>query len=140
VKIPATQLLKVEDFKDQKGWISPMFYILNRFISSCIAAVNGDLQFGENITGMEHVFDFTFQSTAATFPQQFKWTINRRPNAFQIVSAEEDGESVILLAVLEYTAEGFIRMTSAVIIDTVAPGLVALNAGSRYVVRVRVSP
>lgn len=139
MRIPPTQSLKVEDFPEQKKWIAPMFYVLNKFFSGVIAAINGGIEFGLNIAGQEHVFDFTYQSAAATFPLQFRWTLLKKPQTFQVVACSEDGSSAILLADLEYTTEGFVRLNTAVRV-TSAPAIAALNVGSRYTIRVRCTP
>lgn len=138
-KIKATQRLIVEDFPDQKDWIPKLFYIVNRFITDVITAVNGGLTFGENITGTEKLLDFTFISLSTSFPQGFKWTLSTRPEALSVVSATKDGSPAMVAVQWEYTPDGLVQVTDAVQL-TSAPAVSALTVNSRYKIRVRVSP
>lgn len=137
MRIPATQRLVVEDFPEQRDWIAKMFYVVNRFITDVVAALNGGLVFGENIAGQEKLLDFTYSST--TFPVGFKWTLASRPKALQVLSATQDGNPVIVCAAWEFTDAGNVNVTSMVRFTSV-PAVSALNAGSRYKILVRVTP
>lgn len=50
-KIPTIRRLAVEDFKEQKSWIEPLFDILNQFILSVVTALNRRLTISENMLG-----------------------------------------------------------------------------------------
>ena len=48
-KIPTIRRLSVEDFKEQKSWIEPLFDVLNQFILSVVTALNRRLTISENM-------------------------------------------------------------------------------------------
>jgi len=70
MKIPVAQRLIVEDFPEQRSWISPMFSVLNKFITFVYQALNGGLIFSDNISGQEQLFDFVYTSPTASFPKK----------------------------------------------------------------------
>lgn len=143
MKIPATQRLIVEDFPEQKTWISPMFYVINRFITFVIQALNGGLSFGDNISGQEQIFDFVFSSGTASFPKKIKWKLADKPRALYVVEASEETSltarvAVMVLASWEFADDGTVTITDMARIDT--SGVDTLTTGKRYKIRVRVTP
>ena len=140
MKVQANQLLKEEQFPEQKTWIGPMFYLINRFINTTLQAINGGLEIGENIEGRAHIFEFTFQSSSATFPIEFFWPLKKRPSAFNVVHAFEDGSEITAICQFDYTQEGFVRLTNALKVNYSSPGLSALTAGSFYRIYMHVMP
>lgn len=143
-KIKATQRLIVEDFPEQKDWIGKLFYVVNRFITEVIAALNGNIVFEQNITGQEHLFDFKYVSDAVSFPLEFKWNLSVKPKAFDIVAATVETSTtsetpMIAVAAWQFTTEGNIRVTRIHAISS-APAVASLTASSRYRILVRVTP
>jgi hypothetical protein len=139
MKIRATTLLKVEDFNDQKDWIGKMIQPINDFVSQSIAILNGGLLFTDQMIGVDHTFEFTYQSDAITLPQRAKWTSSYRPGALVVVAATEDGAPIIPAVAWKYTQEGVIEVTSMVKLTT-APAVALLTAGAKYRIRCRITP
>lgn len=143
MKIPVTQRLIVEDFASQKEWISPMFQVINSFITTVVQALKGGLSFQDNIAGQEQVFDFIYSSGTASFPKKIKWKLADKPRALYVVEAsEETGTTartpVMVLAAWEFTDDGSVSITSMARVDT--SGVATLTVGKRYKIRVRVTP
>lgn len=143
MKVPVTQRLIVEDFPEQKTWISPLFFVVNRFITFVIQALNGGLTFSDNITGQEQVFDFVYSSTTASFPKKMKWKLSDKPRALYVVESSEETSltariPVIVLASWEFADDGTVSISDMVRIDT--SGINTLTTGKRYKIRVRVTP
>lgn len=138
MRIPATQRLIVEDFPKQKDWISALFYVLNRFITSVISVLNGGLLFSDNFIGEQKVISFTYAS-ASSFPVGFKWGLAQKPTFLEVGQATENGTSVMMVVSWLYTDTGFVNITNAVLL-TSAPAVTALTSGNAYQVVVRVTP
>lgn len=139
-KIKATRKLVTEQFPaEHRSWLGNMFGLLNQFITEVVSALNGGIIFGENITGVERVLDFVYTSQTASFPQKFLWTLAAKPVSLQVCQALENDEAVILNLLWEYTDTNEVSVTYATKIDTSAT-LSALVAGSRYKIRIRVTP
>lgn len=143
MKIPATTRLVVEDFPEQKDWIAPMFYVVNRFITAALSILNKGLLFKDNVLGQEEYIDFTYVSAAASFPRKFKWNYSVRPEALSVISATAETSStaiapVIVLPAWEFTDTGEISITTFVLVAT--SGVSALTVATRYRIKVRVTP
>ena len=142
-RIKSKTTLTVEQFPEQKDWIGRLFYVLNGFITDVIAQVNGNLIFGDNITGYENEWSFEYVDDDTSLPLEFKWKGSAIPRALTLVFAYEDtlqavGESVALALAWIYTAEGKVSITKVVKVETT--GVSALVPGMRYKIRVRVTP
>lgn len=138
-KISFDEKLVVEDFPEQRSWIEPMFRVLNSFMAQVGSALKARLTFLENMLGDEREFDFKFQSAAISFPQKFQWRLSSTPRALYVVSATANTVPFCALAAWEYTPEGLVQLTE-IYKATAAAGVVALTAGTRYRIRVRVTP
>lgn len=143
MKLPVLQRLVVEDFPEQKKWIGPMFNVINRFITVAVQALNGGIIFEANITGQEQVFDFVYSSATASFPKRMNWKLAEKPRALSVVEAYAQTSSttrtpVIIVAAWEFADDGTVSISSFVQIST--SGAAALTVGTRYTIRVRVTP
>lgn len=138
-QIRATTRLTVEDYPEQKGWIAKLIGPINDFFTQSIKILNNGILFRDNCIGMEHVYDFTYQSDALTFPRGFLWTVASAPVSFQVVSATQDNQPCNVSASWQFTAEGQVQLVHMVRFTT-APAISALQVGSRYKIRVRVTP
>lgn len=136
-QIKATQRLVVEDFPDQKGWIAKLLSPVNRFITEVVAAINGGIEFGSNIMGVEKELDFVYHANA--LPVSFKWPLSKRPRDFRVLQVTEDGEPIIGLVSWAFTADGMVSVTRLAIITTV-PDVADPTSGNRYKILVRVTP
>lgn len=136
-QIKATQRLVVEDFPGQKDWIQKLLFPINRFVTEVVAILNGGIEFEKNITGVERDLDFVYHTTA--LPVGFKWTLAAKPSSLSVLQMTENGSSIIGLVSWAYTADGLVNITSAVRF-TSAPAVAALQSGSRYKIKVRVTP
>lgn len=148
MKIKFDEKLIIERFPDQKDWIEPLFLFINDLAAQTTIALKGRLTFLDNLLGKEREFDFTYQSATVNLPQRFTWGLSTPPKALNIVYATEDGAPIILFAAWQLTQSGLISLTEIWrVIDTRdlddvigGPRLEELKAGSRYFIRVRVSP
>lgn len=131
-QIKSTQLLVVEDFPGQKDWIQKLLGPLNRFITEVVASINGSVD-----EEVEKEFDFVYH--ASVFPVGFKWRQAAKPVSLQVLQMLEDGSPIIGLVSWGYTADGLVNLTSAVKFTSV-PAVAALTVGSRYKIKVRVTP
>lgn len=139
MKIRSTQRLSTEDFVEQKEWIGKVFSPINNFFSQCISILNQGITFEDNILGADHVFDFIYQTDALSFPIGFRWAFATPPRALVVVAATEGLTPVIINLAWQLTVTGQISVTSVVKL-TAAGGVTVLTAGSRYQLRVRVTP
>lgn len=139
MRVKATQRLTTEDFPDQKGWIGKLISPINDFFTQAIKILNDGIVFNDNFLGKEHIFDFTYQSDAQTFPIGFLWTIGSPPRALQMVQAFEDNQPVNLAMSWQLTQDNEVQLV-AVVKFTSVPAVSKLTLGSRYKIRVRVTP
>jgi hypothetical protein len=140
MKITETTRLRVEDFPKQRDWISPLLESYNSFLAQCIRLLNKGILFGDNVVGIEHDFDFTFQSQTATFPQSVGWPYDRfSPKHLFVTYASEEGTPIPAIASWKFTDTRLVQLT-AVYKFSSAPAVADLTAGSDYKVRVRVEP
>lgn len=157
-KFSATQKLVVENFPDQREWISPMFSVLNKFIQDSIKVLTNGISFADNIQGKEYESDFVFVNNTTSLPK-VRWDILIPPKALSVVSAYEavppaTGDianafsPVIILVAWALDAQNFVQLTDAVKVNSIAPvagvaqpavitGLVPSN---RYKIKVRITP
>lgn len=138
-RIRATQRLTVEDFPEQKSWIGKLISPINDYITQSIKILNEGILFGDNFIGKDHQFDFVYQSDAISLPIGFLWTFAASPKALQVVSALENEQPVNLSASWQYTTDGQVRLVG-IVKFTSAPAVALLTTGSRYKIRVRVTP
>lgn len=152
-KVSATQRLIVEDFPDQKNWIGKMFYVINDFFEKSLGAINGGLEFKQNILGQENDIDFLYSSSSVTLPLSVKWGLNKPPRAVQVVAAYagmvNDSLEVVsnkrlvpCLCVLawEYTQEGAISITDFNILAGLNSTSAGPVSGQRILIRIRSTP
>lgn len=139
MRIRAIQLLKVEDFPDQKKWIGKLIQPLNDFLNQSIKIINDGIVFPDNFLGKDIVYSFTYQSEAITWPQKFQWPFLAKPKALLVVSATEDGVAFIPALSWQLAVDGTVQITGMVKF-TSAPAVSLLTAGSKYEIRTRVTP
>lgn len=146
-KITTTQRLIVEEFPDQEKWIGKMFYVINDFFRKTLAAVNGGLAFGQNITGIEKEFDFTYVSHAVSLPLKQQWSLSGKPRSVELVAAYlgASNSNKVLNPVIASIAWDFTQDNNVSITDfTTTVGSTSTvqvpTSGQRVVLRVRISP
>ena len=146
MKIPSTQKVRIEDFPDQKDWIAPLVSVVNKFIQDTIASVNNGLEFSDNFMGLDKELDFVFVSSTVSFPQVFRWTLAKKPNALTVVSAYENTPTVgrdflPIIACVSWSLSDSneISISDVVKLDS-SPAVSALTVGNRYKIKVRVQP
>lgn len=138
--IRETSRLRIEDFQKQRDWIGPLLEAYNNFLIQVIRLLNKGLLFADNVVGIEHDFDFTFQTQALTFPQRISWPYDRFPPKHLFVTyASEEGTEVPVVTSWRFTDDRLIEL-KAVYKFTTAPAVSNLTAGNDYKVRVRVEP
>ncbi|NBW16058.1 MAG: hypothetical protein EBR82_49555, partial [Caulobacteraceae bacterium] len=143
-RISATQKLVVEDFPDQKDWIGKMLLPINDFISKVLGSVNGNIEFGSNIVGIEKELDFIYVNDATSLPQKIKWTLSQRPRAYYLVAAYEGIANVnssfspvtlcanyIINQQNEVEVNGIVKLTSS--------GVSSLTPQKRYKILIRIT-
>ncbi len=143
-RIKSKTRLVIEQFPEQKEWIGKLFLVINEFITDVISSINGNLLFGENVSGQEHELEFTYVNDATTFPQAFRWKLSKPPKALVVCAATEQdfpasASEIIFLCSWIYRDDGHIAITRGSRI-TAAHAVDNLEAGYRYRIRVRVSP
>lgn len=139
-KLTETSRLRVEDFQEQKKWISPILEGYNSFLTQSIKLFNKGLTFADNALGVEHDFEFTFQTDALTFPQRLKWPYDRfSPKHMFVTYASAAGSSIPVVISWRFADDRFIELLT-VYRFTTAPAIAALVAGTKYKIRVRVEP
>lgn len=131
--------LVVEDFPDQKGWIGKLIQPINDFLTEAIKILNGGVTFADQMLGKDHLFSFEYQSESITFPIGFQWTLAQAPKSLLVASSTEDDAAIAVAVAWQYTNDGQVQLTSVVKLDN-SPGVNLLTAGSRYKIRVRVTP
>lgn len=148
-RIPSTQKLLTESFPDQKDWIAPLFYIVNKFINDVITFANGGIQFGSNIQGQEFEYDFIYRTDAISLPQSFVWNFATPPKALSVVAAfindptvNRNFSSIMVNCTWQYTSDNKVQITDVIRLGgnwSVAAAS-QLSPGYRYKIRVRVTP
>ncbi len=148
-KVPSTTKLVVESFPDQREWISPMFFVLNKFIQDVIRALNNGLSFADNIQGKEQDLDFVFLNNSASLPK-IRWDMISPPKALEVVSAYEASpvsagevprnfDATIVQLAWYLDSQNFINFKDAVKLSS-AGGATGLTSQNRYRIRVRITP
>lgn len=140
MRLRSTQKLTVEEFpQEQKSWIAKLIGPLNDFMTQSQKILNDGIIFPDNYVGKEHVFEFTFQSAAISFPIGFQWRFAAAPKSFHVVYATEDGEPLNCSASWRLTEDGQVQLFHAVKFTTGAT-VTQFTTGSKYKIRVRVTP
>jgi hypothetical protein len=148
-KITSRTKLILENFPDQREWISPMFVVLNEFIQDVINTLNGGITFADNILGKEADADFVFINNTASLPK-IKWDKVSPPRSLSVVAAYEavspgggspprDFNPAILLVSWGLDSQNFITINDAVKV-TSAGGVTGLTSQNRYRIRFRINP
>lgn len=161
MKLTETSRLRIEDFQKQRDWISPLLEGYNNFLVQAIRILNKGLIFADNVAGLEHDFDFTFQTQALTFPVSIAWPYERFPPKHLFVTyASEEGASIPVVASWKFTDTRLVQLSavykfSSSVVHTISassdaglvgdtitfgPSMSDLTSGSDYKVRVRVEP
>lgn len=142
MRIKTTNKLSIEDVpSDQRSWANKIITPINDFLSQSIKLLNDGLSFPDNFIGQEHIFDFVYQTNAISFPIGFLWTKGAPPRSLEVSGAVEDDVSIACAVSWEYTQDRQVRIKHVVKFPDVTPATVTvLTAGSRYKIRVRVTP
>jgi len=147
MRIPSTQKVRIEDFPDQKEWITPLVSVVNKFINDVIASVNGGIEFEKNVLGVEKDFDFVYISHTLSLPLVFKWTLALPPKSLVIASSGEnvptsnrDFSPIIALASWSLNPANEISISDIVKLTGSPAAVSALTAGNRYKIKVRITP
>lgn len=125
--------------QEHREWFGRVLTVMNDFIDQSIKILNGGETFADQALGKDHVFDFVYQSDVISLPIGFAWPFAVAPKALQVVAATEDADTVNLSTSWQFTATGQVQLVSIVRFTSV-PAVAALQAGSRYKIRVRVTP
>lgn len=125
--------------KEDRGWFGGILSSINDFIEQAATILNAGILFGDNMQGVEHVYDFVYQSDAISLPLGFAWRLSLPPKSFQMAGATEDGAPVVLLTSWRFTETSQVQLVQVSKIDS-TPTLSALTVGARYRIRVRVQP
>jgi len=144
-RITATQKLVVEDFPEQKDWIGRMFLPINDFITKVLGSINGNIEFGTNIIGIEKEIDFIYVNDAISLPQKMKWTLPQRPRAYYLVSAYEGlPTSTTSFSPVTLCANYIINQQNEIeingIVKLTSSGVSSLTTQKRYKILIRVTP
>ena len=145
MRVPATTKLIAENFPEQKSWISPMFFVVNKFIQDVVRAINGGVQFGDNIQGIETLFDFVYVSHAVSLPS-FTWNLINPPKAMTVISAFENVTSTRLFSPImvniawQLGINNIVSLTDIVKLTGNPAAVSQLTVGNRYQIRVRTTP
>jgi len=136
-RIPPVNRITLEDFStEQRAWIGKLITPINTFFQQVTSALNGQLTFGENISGQSREMEFVFVS-ASDYPK-FKHSLAVRPNSFQIVNAFENADSVIFLGAFGLEQGDIVALKSAAVVKNGA--ISALAIGAKYKFLLRISP
>lgn len=137
-QLPPLNLLREEDFPDQRDWIGRLFFALNPTLTALEQILNGGITPSDNLLVYDFTLDFTY-SSSSQFPQAFRNGLSVRPKGLLILSALEDGVPVsICNPPWQLNAQGSISITelSKIVSGAVAP----LAEGSRYIIQFRLTP
>ncbi len=135
-QVPPQSTLRDEDFPTERSWIGSLFFILNPFLTATVAAINGGLVFNENLTGHEQALDFVW-SGDSNLPLTFTPKMRGKTRDLKICQALQNGSPIIFLAAWDLGETG-VQITK--VAQVVAGELSSLTVGSRYQIRVRVTP
>lgn len=137
-KITETSRLKSEDFPKDARWINPLIDGYNNFLTQAIRLLNKGLIFSDNSVGLEHDFEFTFQTAAATFPQRVKWPYNAfPPKHLTVTQATATNSPIPVVTSWQFTDDRFVELLTVYYFTTV-PALASLVAGTKYKIRVKI--
>jgi hypothetical protein len=79
-KLPQIRRLLVEDFLDQKSWISKLFTPINNFMESVQTIFSRGITINDNMAGSVQSVVFNSRPTVAV-PMPLKWDLNVKPTA-----------------------------------------------------------
>ena len=145
--ITQTRKVIVEQFPKQKDWIAPLLNVFNNFVFDVVRAVNGNIEFGLNIMGVENEFVFTYQSHSASLPVEFSWPLLKKPRSLVVASAFENDPSVnrsfipVMVSVSwDFSAKNTVRLLDVVKFSGNSASISDLSVGKKYKILVRVTP
>jgi hypothetical protein len=81
--LPPIRRFLVEDFKDQKKWISPLLLTLNNFMEAVVNAFNKSITIADNMTGDVKYLTVSTPPTASS-PANISWTKPNLPVAVHV--------------------------------------------------------
>lgn len=161
MKLTENTRLRVEDFQKQRDWIGPLLEAYNSFLAQSIRLFNRGLLFADNIIGLQHDFEFTFQTQALSFPVSVSWPYTAfPPKHLYVTYATENEVSIPVTVAWKFTDARLVQITSVykfassvehtitassdagLVGDTITfgPAVSDLTSGGRYRIRVRVEP
>ena len=78
-QLPPIKRLTKEDMKDAPSWIDRLLFPLNQFLDSVYRALNGQIDFVDNIKAQRYSIQITAGASAASNTFKFKPTLKKRP-------------------------------------------------------------
>lgn len=137
-QLPPLNLLREEDFPDQREWIGRLFFALNPTLTALDQILNGGITPNDNLLVYDYTLDFTY-SSSSQFPQVFRNGLSIRPKGLIVLSALEDGVPVSIgNPAWQLNSQGAISITE---LYRIVSGVVSpLAEGSRYIIQFRLTP
>ena len=118
MKLPQIRRLLVEDFMDQKDWISKLFIPLNNFMDGVMSCLEQGINITDNMAASVKVVTLTFSPTP-TNPVIVSWGLKSKPIAVHVGNVlYTNGTSPALTAAVQvqwtYSATSGVRLTNIV--------------------------
>ena len=109
--LPQIRRLMVDDFKNQKEWIRPLFYVLNQFMEATINALNHGLTLNANCAASIVTVNLTTVPTASS-PVSVPWNLQTQPTAIHIGNIA--GATITAAVEIQWTYNAGLKITNLV--------------------------
>jgi|GEM_PF-1913115 len=131
-KLPSITGLKREDFKDAPDWIDRFLSPLNTFMRTVYEALNGNLTFGDNISGFVKEFTITAGAAAENNTTEFVHGLKRQPTGLLIMQVTQVSSNYA--PITSAVTLSWRRGVGSIVIDAIT----GLTNGTQYTFRVLV--
>ena len=132
-QLPQQRRISREDFTEAPHWFDKMILILTSFMNDVYQALNGNLTFADNVSGMIKSFRITAGAAAANNTFTFTHTLKKKPEGVLLmqVTAVSGNYSPVTSAV---TLSWRLNDDGQIVIDAIT----GLTNGTSYDLRVLV--
>jgi len=123
-KVSPFSPLRLEDFPNQRDWISTLFLPLNQVLEQVTQAQNGQITAGDNIP----TFTKVISGSNLTLPQSFKMG-DFTPSQMVVAQAVKAGTPIAMVGAWSVSGD---TITVSQLFEVSASGNTAIASGTKY--------
>lgn len=123
-KVSPFSPFRLEDFPNQRDWISTLFLPLNQVLEQVTQALNGQITAGDNIP----TFTKVISGSNLTLPQSFKMG-DFTPSQMVVAQAVKAGTPIAMVGAWSVSGD---TITVSQLFEVSASGNTAIASGTKY--------